>query len=150
MKVKNSGNSHNITGENLFVEHKKDFASQDQNFERHFSELSKEKYEQYIAELTQKIDEQGARLAKRADIGEMERYRMLISELLNEVVGNAYAVNKEKIFDSKGKQKIYITVNKINEKLEKMARDIISGNMEKLELISSIDEIRGLIIDVFL
>ena len=132
------------------VGRKLDMSSGRGSFERSFRDSDREGYDQKIADLAKKIDEQGARLTKKIDIAEMERYRTLVSELLNEVVSNAYAFRKENSFDSRGKRQVYATVMKINEKLEKMAKDILGGHGDALEMIGNIDDIRGLIVDILL
>lgn len=121
-----------------------------QSFERHMDTAAAELYEEHVKELAAKIDEQGRRLTQRADVGEMERYRELIAELLNEVVSNAYAFRREKSIDSKGRIRICATITKINEKLDELAGKILDGNRDQLEIISRIDDIRGLILDIML
>lgn len=120
------------------------------SFRYKFDAMGRERYEQNAADLAAKINEQGQKLAKKTDIGEMEKYRSLISELLNEVVSNAYAFQKENSFDFRGRHKVFATIQKINEKLEELASDIISGNKDAIRILSKVDDIRGLIIDVFL
>jgi uncharacterized protein YaaR (DUF327 family) len=103
-----------------------------------------------MADLAKKIHAQGTQLAKKIDIAEMERYRALVSEFLREVVCGAYVFHKENTIDEKGRRKVFATVMVINQKLEEMAKDILSGNQDALVVMSSIDEIRGLIVDIFL
>ena len=150
MKVRNAPASvQKIDAQNL-AGRKMDFPSGRQSFEQDFNDSNRERYTENIIDLAKKIDEQGMRLEKKIDIGEMERYRALISELLDIVVRNAYAFRKENNFDLKGRRKVSATIIKINEKLEEMAREILSGNQDAFRIISSIDDIKGLIIDIFL
>lgn len=132
------------------VERKTDYTGGQQSFEQNFNASSREQYEQNIADLAKKVEVQGTQLSKKINIAEMERYRALVSELLSEVVGHAYTVEKENSFDLRGRRKVYTTIIKINEKLEKMAKDILSGNQDALRIISAIDDIRGLIVDILL
>jgi uncharacterized protein YaaR (DUF327 family) len=83
-------------------------------------------------------------------MAEMELFRALVAELINEVVSNAYSFQKEKSFDIRGRHKIFATVSRINEKLEELAKDILEGKRDKLEIMSRIDEIKGLVIDILL
>ena len=80
----------------------------------------------------------------------MQQYRTLISELLDEVVSNAYAFQKENSFDSRGRPRVYSLIRKVNDKLEELAKEILSDNQDSIKIISKIDDIRGLIIDVLL
>jgi uncharacterized protein YaaR (DUF327 family) len=149
MKVRNAPVSPEMMEAHL-VGHKLEFVSGQHSFQRNFQDRGREQYEQNIADLAEKIHAQGARLAKKIDIAELERYRMLVSELLREVVGSAYIFQKENTIDAKGRRKVYATIMIINQKLEEMARDILSGNQDALFIMSCIDDIRGLIVDVFL
>lgn len=150
MKVKNTRPAFRRSGEVLAGVHGKLPPAPPESFERHFNTLGQEQYEEYIAALAKKIEAQGERLSQRADIGEMERFRSLVAELINEVVSNAYSFQREKSFDCRGRHKILATVNKINEKLEELAKEILAGKRDKLEIMSRVDEIRGLVIDILL
>jgi uncharacterized protein YaaR (DUF327 family) len=150
MKVRNAPVSTEMMEAQRLFGHKLDFVSGGHSFQRDFNDRGREQYEQNIAELADKINAQGARLAKKIDIAEMERYRMLVSELLREVVCSAYVFQKENTIDARGRRKVYATIMIINQKLEEMAKDILSGNQDALFVMSSIDDIRGLIVDIFL
>lgn len=150
MKIKAASAGLKIIDGEYLVERKREFTSGQQSFERQFNTAGQEQYEQNMAELAKRIDEQGARLAKKKDIGEMQRFRVLVSDLLHEVVSHAYEFRKENVFDPKGRRKVYATIMKINEKLEDMAKDILSGNKDIIKVISNIDDIRGLIFDILL
>jgi len=119
-----------------------------QPFGRQMDTAAAELYEEHVGELAAQIEEQGRRLAQRADVGELERYRRLIAELLNEVVSNAYAFRKEKSIDAKGRIRVCATISKINGKLDELAEKILDGTRDKLEIISRVDDIRGLIVDI--
>lgn len=148
MKVKNLSATPIGVAEDFPLSRRSGASDARQSFERHMSTSAGELYEEHLAELAVKIDDQGKLLAQRADMGEMERYRTLIAELISEVVGNAYAFRKERTIDARGRLKLCATVNKINEKLEDLAREILAGNKNTLEIISKIDDIRGLIVDI--
>ncbi len=150
MKVKNSRAAGSTVSLDYPPVHRKEFADSQMPFERQFMSLGQEQFEQSIADLANRIDEQGRRLSKKIDIAEMEHYRSLISEFLNEVVSNAYSFYRENTYDQRGRRKVYATVKKINEKLEEMAQELLSSNRDTIKIISSIDDIRGLILDIFL
>lgn len=96
MKIKGLATSSENVIRDFAVTHRSGTADARQSFERHMDTAATELYEEHVKELAAKIDEQGRRLTQRADIGELERYRELIAELLNEVVSNAYAFRREK------------------------------------------------------
>ena len=150
MKVKSLGTISKGNDQDFFVERRRDASDSQQPFDRHLKNLGQEMYEEQMAGLAGKIEEQGQRLKQKADILEMERYRELITELLAEVVSNAYAFRKEKTIGTKGRLKVCATICKINQKLEEIAERILVGCKDSIEIISRIDDIRGLIIDIML
>jgi uncharacterized protein YaaR (DUF327 family) len=88
MKVRYTPPSTKIIDSQQFVERKMNFAGGHQSFEQSFSASGREQYEQTIAELAKKIDEQGAQLAKKINIGEMAVTARSFG-LLSEVVSHA-------------------------------------------------------------
>lgn len=120
------------------------------SFKRALTSLSNEQYEVYMADLVGKIDEQSQKLSKRADIKEFEKYRKLIREFIDEVVSNGYSFTKDNAFGTRGRHRFFATVRTIDQKLEEMAREVISGQADSIELLHKIDDIRGLILDMML
>ena len=150
MKVKNLGTPSRGIDESLSTMRKSDNAGSEGSFRHHMGSYAREFWEERIDALAVKIEDQGLLLAQRADIGEMERYRALIAELIAEVVANGYSARKERTIDARGRVKICTTISKINEKLEELAREILSENKSRIEIITKIDDIKGLIVDIML
>ncbi|MGE4484088.1 MAG: YaaR family protein [Oscillospiraceae bacterium] len=150
MKVKSLGTVSKGADLDFIVERRRDASDSQQSFDRHLKSLGQELYEERMAELAVEIEEQGQRLKQKADIAEMERYRELIAQLLSEVVSGAYAFRKEKTINARGRLKVCATICKINQKLEEIAERILTGCKDSIEIISRIDDIRGLIIDMML
>jgi uncharacterized protein YaaR (DUF327 family) len=96
------------------------------------------------------ISNEAATIIDHVDLLKFERYRGLIGEVLGEVVKNAYSLSSERVLDYSGKQRFYATVSIIDKKLEDMAVDILNRNSERLDYISRMDEIRGLVMDLLL
>ena len=124
--------------------------SLEQTFSRCISDTGAEQYRKKIADLTEKINYQGEIVAKRADIREMQKYRTMITELINETVSNAYSFHKENSFDGRGRPRIYAIIKQVNEKLDQMTQSILSEQSDKIQLMHCVDDIRGLLVDMFL
>lgn len=120
------------------------------SFKRTLSSLSDEQFQTHMNELIGKIDEQAEKLTKRADIKEFQKYRQLIKEFLDEVVSNGYAFSKDNAFGARGRHRFYATVKTIDTKLDEMAKEVLGGQADSIELLHRIDDIRGLILDIML
>ena len=117
-------------------------------FRRTLTELSQEMYTARLYELKEKIDEQGNYLSEKVDVREYDKYRKLIREFLDEVVSNAYAFSKEDAYAQRGRHRYLATVRIVDEKIAELGRAVMSEQADKIEILSSVDEIRGLLLDL--
>lgn len=119
-------------------------------FERHIADVNDVHYQKYIEELRDRIFEQGETIKKKSDINEFLKYRKLISELLGEVAGNAYETSKSSTFDTRGKHKVFILIKKVDSRLDEMAQEILNSERDNIRLLQMVDDIRGMLVDMFL
>lgn len=119
-------------------------------FSRHITDMSESRYQAYISQLVGSIAEQGERMAKRADLSEFHRYREMIRKLLDETVSNGFAFRKFRKFDLKGRNKTFALIQCINEKLDEILRILLQEEADHLALLNSVDDIRGLLVDLMM
>lgn len=116
------------------------------------STLSKEKdsaYLEHVKDLISQIEAQGEKLGKKADMGEMQKYREMITKLLNETVSNGFAFEKEGKLGMNGRSKIFATIKRINKKLDDMTQKLLDDQQKNINLLDDIDDIRGLLVDMY-
>ncbi len=119
-------------------------------FSRHLTDMGNAQYEEHITKLVGRIFEQGEIVKSKADMKELQKYRQMISELMNETVSNSYVFDKSGTFDSSGRHKIYATIKKINDKLDNMTQGLLDDQSENINLLSQVDDIKGMLVDLFL
>ncbi|MCL2820541.1 MAG: YaaR family protein [Oscillospiraceae bacterium] len=119
-------------------------------FRRTLTDMSKEMYTARITEMKKEIDEQGKLLADRVDVKDLEKYRRLIREFLDEIVSNGYTFSREDAYASRGKHRYIATVQIIDEKLDALGKEVISEHADKIEILNKIDDIRGLLLDLMM
>jgi len=120
------------------------------SFSRHLNQLSENKYQAYISNLVGSITEQGKRMAKRADLSDFHRYKEMIRRLLDETVSNGFAFRKFRKFDLRGRNKTYALIQCINEKLDEILKILLEEEADHLALLSSVDDIRGMLVDMLM
>ncbi len=118
-------------------------------FKRHLTNESKSAYLGHIEELIADIEKQGVKLGKKADMAEMQKYREMITKLLNETVSNGFAFEKEGKMGFNGRSKIFVIIKKINTKLDDMTQKVLEAEKENINLLDDIDDIRGLLVDMY-
>ena len=100
--------------------------------------------------MLKKIDEQAGRLGKTPTYDELKAYRTLIKNFVGAAVSNMYELNTQAGWDRMGRQRVYTTIRKIDNKLEEMAEKIRLGQSAQLDVIASHDAIRGMLVDLYM
>lgn len=121
-----------------------------ESFQSQLKRAEGQNIEERINLLVQGIVEQGEKLSKRTDIRELKKYKKLISEFLDETIGNSRKFSKESFLDRRGRYKVFATVKKINEELDGLTRDVLSEEKDNIKILQRLDDIRGLILDIIL
>lgn len=119
-------------------------------FRRTLTNLTKEMHAARLQEMKKNIDEQGSRLADRADVKEYEKYRNLIREFLGEIVSNGYSFSREDAYASRGRRRFTATVKIVDEKLDELGKEVMKEQADKIDILHKIDDIRGLLLDLML
>ena len=128
----------------------KDGGNTSKGFGQKIFDMENREYTKYLEGLRQEVEEQGRIVADKVNLGELGKYRSLIKELLGEVSSKAYAYYKSDQFDGFGRYQTFAIINKLNEKLEDMANEILKEQADNILLLQMVDDIRGLLVDLFL
>jgi uncharacterized protein len=107
-------------------------------------------YEQHLEKLVNDIVKQGQTLAKRIDVRELMLYKGLISEFIEMALGGSRKFSKQSLLDRRGRHKVYALVKNINAELDLLMQDVMSGEKDNISLLKRLDDIRGLIMDIFM
>lgn len=150
MRVKDINQTSNDILKSITADDKRSERKSTLEFHRQITSLNNSNYEMHIKELTDKIFEQGEIVAKKVDINELQKYRELITQLLNETVSNSYVFSKTDKFDARGRHKVFAIVKKVNEKLDKLTAEVLKEQSDNIQIMSIIDDVRGLLVDLYL
>lgn len=115
-----------------------------------FSQQKEGTSHEEMEKLLKKIDEQAGRLSKSPTYEELKAYRTMIKNFVGAAVSNMYELNTSAGWDRMGRQRVFTTVRKIDNKLEEMAEKIRLGQSEQLDVIASHDAIRGMLVDLYM
>lgn len=139
MEVSRIRNSTAISQERKKIDFKKDF-SQNFNFERD------RRNEEEMKKLLDDIKKRGNRLVISKCYADAKVYKNLIKEYLKSVLDCIYKVKNEASF---WQTQYYITVEVIDKKLEDITKAVLGEEKENLDTAATIDEIQGLIVDIY-
>lgn len=95
------------------------------------------------------IVQQGERIKKRNDIKDMQRYRILIKDFLNEVVTRSHEFSRENFLDRKGRHRVYGIIRQVDDELDALARELVKDEKDNIAILAKIGQIQGLLLDIF-
>ena len=104
-----------------------------------------------IERLRAKADEiakQGEKLAEKVDIRELRIYKKLISDFMDEAVGNSRKFSRQSFLDRRGRHKVYAVIKKVNEELDELTRELLRDEKDRIKILKKLDDIKGLILDI--
>ncbi len=99
--------------------------------------------------MMEEIVMQGDKIVKRMDVRDMRRYRTLIKEFMNEIVNRSHKFSRENFLDRRGRHRVYGIIRLVDEKLDELAQELVSEECDKIAILAKVDEIRGLLLDLF-
>lgn len=99
--------------------------------------------------MMEEIVMQGDKIVKRMDVRDMKKYRTLIKEFMNEIVNRSHKFSRENFLDRRGRHRVYGIIRLVDEKLDELAQELVSEECDKIAILAKVDEIRGLLLDIF-
>ena len=101
-----------------------------------------------LSVMMQEITMQGEKLGKNMDVRDMKHYRRLIQEFMNEIVNRSHKFSRENFLDRRGRHRVYGMIKRVNVVLDELAGELIKEEKDTLAILSKVDEIRGLLLDI--
>jgi uncharacterized protein YaaR (DUF327 family) len=101
-----------------------------------------EQSKQYMDEIKKK----GNRLILTQTYADVKSYKNSIREYLRSVVEHMYSLDKNMGF---WETQYFTTVDTVNSKLEELTTNILNEQKEVINVAATIDEIQGLLIDIY-
>lgn len=115
-------------------------------FSQSFSHAKERKSEEQLNKMAKDINSKGNRLALTKTYADVRMYKKMIKEYLESVLQYMYESKKDISF---WQTQYFVTVDTVDAKLEEITSKIMSDEAENLDIASTIDEIQGLIVDIY-
>jgi len=120
--------------------------SSKKDFSQNFSFARQQKSEQQLKDMMDDIKKKGNRLSITKCFADVKAYKNLIREYLDSVLKHMYEVKKDISF---WQTQYFITVDTVDVKLEELTQMLLSQEKENIDVANTIDEIAGLIVDIY-
>ncbi len=114
------------------------------------SHIEEQELQARLAVMLEEITGQGEKIKKRMDIKDIKKYRSLIQGFMNEIVSRSHEFSRENSLDRRGRHRVYGIVRLVNETLDELAQELIKEEKDSISILGSIDEIRGMLLDLLM
>lgn len=114
------------------------------------SNIQESELQEKLTTLMTEINAQGEKIGKKKDIRDMRKYRGLIKEFMNEIVNRSHEFKRENFLDRKGRHRVYGIVKLVDENLDKLAQILCEEEKDNMQVLATIGEIRGLLLDLLM
>lgn len=104
-----------------------------------------------VDELQQKIrgiQEQGDRLARHMTVRELKLYRQMVKQFLEDTLKRGVGLKEVRGFDRRGRTKRYKLLEEVDAKLLLLAEDMLATEEGRIELLNTLGEIKGILINL--
>lgn len=96
-----------------------------------------------------RLEKKGQQLAESFSLRDLSDFKDMVKSFLRSTFGQSRRVSEESFWDFQGRPKVLSRINDIDKALEDLGQKVLDTQAKPLEILSQIDEIRGLIIDLF-
>lgn len=119
----------------------------DGGFSSNLNMAQQEYTDKELKDKLQKINELGNEIKDKPNLDKIKQYKQYIKEYLSFVLKHYHKLNQDYGMYS---TQILTRVEVINKKIEELSDDFMKQQMESLNIISRIDELSGLLIDLYM
>lgn len=112
------------------------------------SHIEEQELQTRLNGMLEEISAQGKKLSRHLDVKDMKHYRELIKEFMNEIVNRSHKFSRENFLDKKGRHRVYTMIKLVDKNLDDLAAELIKDEKDHMAILTKIDEIRGLLLDI--
>lgn len=103
-----------------------------------------------LSKLIDRVNDTGKALVYSRNISDLKRYKNAVADFLEEANRRTYQLKEESSWDFMGNRKHHMLVEKIDDKMEELAKEIKVEQEDNLRILELIDEIKGLLVDEYM
>ncbi|MEY7999101.1 YaaR family protein [Clostridium sp. Mt-5] len=139
MEISRIGGTSPHSSSNKNIKVKKDFSQS-------FNSQMEKKSEDQLKNMFDNIKKKGNRLSVTKCYTDVKLYKKMIKEYLESVLKYMYNVKKDISF---WQTQYFITVDTIDKKLEDLTEMLMNDQKKNLDVAATIDDISGLLVDIY-
>jgi uncharacterized protein len=100
--------------------------------------------------LITEIEEMGKKLYSSKGRKEFEEYKAAVKKFMGKVLTTSFRVEEQHGKKKDGKFVVYLTMQRVDDALDNLAQMLLAGQQDSMRLVAVLDEIRGMLLDMYL
>ncbi len=120
------------------------------NFSKQLEGIAEEQVKKSLDELIEELNEQAKVLEKRRTFEELEKYKAMVKGFMDQAIRKIYAV---KVSDSSKlmtkRKKVHVIVEQVDGQLEELTKQLLSKQAPTMDILATLDKIRGMLVDMY-
>lgn len=102
-----------------------------------------------LSKLVEEIEGQGKKLSEDRTVDDLRRYKKMVKDFMDEAVNNALKLEEQSGFNRRGRTKVYKIVKEVDKKLVELTNTLLDKEKNGLDILQSVGEIQGLLINIY-
>lgn len=102
-----------------------------------------------LSKFVEEIEDQGKVLAENRTVDELRKYKKMVKQFMEEAVQNGLQLEEQRGFNRRGRTKIYKIVKEVDKKLIDLANTVLDKEKSSLDILNTVGEIKGLLINIY-
>src|SRR5665213_2930592 len=118
-------------------------------FAQGFMDATQATYTRALDQIMDELGRQGEKLAGSQNFDELEKYKVLVQEFLKKA---SQGIAKLRLTDggSQGHSaKVHVILQKVDNQMESLTREVLAKQATPIAILARLDQIRGLLLDLY-
>jgi len=123
---------------------------QTDNFAIRLKQVKGQSVMERLNTLLSEIDNQSQKLGSKLYLSDLVKYKRLVKEFLDIAVRNTFDFSKESFLDRRGRHRVLSIIKEVDKELEALTQQFLKDERDGLKVLKKLDDIRGMLIDIFM
>jgi hypothetical protein len=103
-----------------------------------------------LSRLIEEVEERGKKLFTSKGRQEFEDYKGSVKKFMSKVIHGSFKLEEKQSRKRDGKFVVYLTTQKVDEALDHLGQILVAGQQDSMRVLAALDEIRGMLLDLYL
>jgi len=123
--------------------------SSESSFEQELGQHKETFTQLKMREILAEIDKVSANLNRNINLNDLMLYKKLVKNFMKEASSEAYQISKKRGRNRSGRT-VLVTVKTIDNEIDELINDFRSKQSEPMEILATLDKIRGMLLDLMI